>query len=76
MLAASPTLAWRLAVRLNAVGISASEHSMPKPKRSAGSATRPRPRPLTTPKLSPRVVTQLLFSPSLYAIDQAATNTP
>ena len=66
----------RLAARLNVVGMSASEHSMPRPKRSAGSATRPRPRSLRTPKLRPRVVTQPFFSPSLYAIGQAATNIP
>ena len=47
-----------LAARLNAVGTATSRHSMPRPKRSAVSATRPRPRSLSrrpTPRYWPRV---------------------
>ena len=61
MPAASPTAGKRLAARLNVVRMSASKPSMPRPKRSAGSAPRPRPRPLRTRKLRPRVVTQQNF---------------
>jgi hypothetical protein len=54
-----------LAARLNAVGTTASKHSMPRRRRSAVSATRPRPRSLRTHRLRPHVVTQqkFFFSP-------------
>jgi hypothetical protein len=65
----------RLVARLNVVGMPASKPGMPRPKRSAGSEPKLRPRPLKTPKLRPRVVTQRIFFPlSPYAIGRAATN--
>ena len=67
----------QLAARLNVAGTPASKPSMPRPRRSAGSEPKSRPKPLRTPKLRLRVVTQQkIFFPSPYAIGQAATNPP
>ena len=55
----------RLAARQNVVGMPASKPSMPRPRKSAGSKPKLRPRPLRTRQSRPRVVTQqkIFFSP-------------
>ena len=56
----------RPAARLNIVRMTASKPSMPRPRRSGGGEPKSRSRPLRTPKLRPRVVTQQkLFFPPL-----------
>src|SRR5262249_2987803 len=48
----------RLAARRNGAGTPASKRSTPRPRNNAGTAPRRSPKPLRTPTLRPRVVTQ------------------